>query len=413
MRPGQMLAINAYWLATNLHWGALLLILMPSQIGAIAPQRKAELLGLIQGVGALLALVVPLVVGALSDRCTSRWGRRRPYLVAGTAINILGLLCLWVAGNQRNIPLYLLGYLIVQLGNNIASAPYSGLIPDLVPEAQRGEASGYMAAMTQMGTILGAVLSGILMDRGQLLASYALIAVSLALFLAITLLGVREKPLDLEPERIDGRTLLKSLWIDPRKHPDFAWVWITRALVTLGIWSVQPFIQYYLSDVIGVPNPEKMAGYLMGAILLGATATGFLGGRLSDRIGRKRVVYVANVLIALISVGFIFADSLPVAFTLGLLYGLGYGAYYSVDWALGCDVLPNRKDAAKDLAVWHVAMVLPQSIAPPLSGWLLANTGRTGIAGHYAHAGYAAIFSLAALFLLLGAALLRNVRGAR
>jgi MFS family permease len=146
--------------------------------------------------------------------------------------------------------------------------------------------------------------------------------------------------------------------------------------------------------------------------LSAATVTGLLGGRLSDRIGRKKVVYVANTVIALAAIAICLSQSLWYVFTIAVIFGLGYGAYYSVDWALGCDVLPDKENAAKDMGIWHISMVLPQSLALPLSGWLLSRFGQTA-AGHYSLTGFTALFSLAAFFLLLGAVLLRNVKGAR
>jgi Na+/melibiose symporter-like transporter len=414
MRQRHHVAVSAYWFATNLHWGALLVVMMPSQVKrVIAPMWHAQALSVILGVGALVALVTPPIVGAYSDRCASRWGRRRPYMAAGVALNLLGLLLMWTAGDRASFWLYLAAYLVVQFGNNLATASYSGIIPDVVPEAQRGEASGYMAAMTQMGTVLGAFASGYLMGAGYVTASYGLIGCTLVVFLGITAVGVREEPLARATGSVAWRNVLKSLWVNPRKHPDFAWVWLTRALVTMGMWCVQPYIQYYLGDVIGVPNPEQTTGLLLGTILIGATVTGLLGGSLSDRIGRKRVVYVANSLIAVASLAFLVSHSLAFTFVVGIVYGLGFGAYYSVDWALACDVLPSKDSAAKDMGVWHISMVLPQSLAPFIAGPLLAGVGRGPTPEHYTLPGYSAIFALAAFFLLLGALLLRNVRGVR
>ncbi|MCC6730947.1 MAG: MFS transporter [Chthonomonadales bacterium] len=420
MGAGRLFALSAYWLATNLHWGALLLIILPSQVREIAPAHKAEVQGLIVGTGAVVALIVPLVVGALSDRCRSRWGRRRPYMVVGVAVNLAGLAILFSAGGLGSIPLYILGYVVVQLGNNTATGAYSGMIPDLVRRDQRGEASGWMAAMTQTGTILGALLGGFLMGAGQVAASYVAIAGALVLFVSVTALGTREEALREAPAPVDWRGFVAGFWIDPRRYPDFWWVWITRALVTMGMWTVQPFIQYYLADVIGVASPERTAATLMAIILIGATVTGLLGGRLSDRIGRKRVVYTANVIIAAASVGFVFSGSLAVTLVVGMIYGLGYGAYYSVDWALGCDVLPSQENAAREMGVWHISMVLPQSLAAPVGALLLASFGHYAVPGvdggpvyHYTRAGYTALFSVAAGFLLLGAILLRRVRGVR
>jgi len=421
LSSGQHFSISAYWFATNLLWGALLMIVIPSQMKQLAPKHPAETQGLLLGIAAIPALVVPLVVGPLSDRCMSRWGRRRPYMAAGVAINLLGLTIVWAAGNYLNLVLYFAGYFIVQVGNNIATGAYSGIIPDIVPEGQKGEASGWMAAMSQLGTILGVLSSGLLMNAKQATASFLVMGLSLVVFLFITAAGVREHPRSKPPEPMSRLDFLRRLWIDPRKHPDFAWVWITRALVVMGLWTIQEFMQFYLTDVAGVPEERKeLAAALVLIIgLVCATITGLLGGRLSDRIGRKRVIYVANTAVALTCIAFLFSHSLAYAAVVAGFFGLAYGAYYSVDWALACDVLPSKEDAAKDMAVWHISMVLPQTIVLPISGMLLGSFGRsvshtpTGYITHYTFAGYVAIFSLAAFFLLLGAFFLRNVRGVR
>jgi MFS family permease len=422
MRTRDQFYVSAYWFGTNVLWGALLIVLVPSQMKHLAPQRPAEMTGLVLGLGAIAGLVIPLLVGPLSDRCMSRWGRRRPYMVVGVAINLVGLAMLWIAGRDLLLWLYFVGYFISNFGNNISTASYSGVIPDIVPEPQRGAASGWMGAMQQLGTIFGVLSSGVLARLGNVSASYAVIAITLVLFLGITVAGIRERPRREAPGPLDLLSFLKRLWIDPRQHPDFAWVWITRALVTMGFWTVQEFLQFYLTDVAGVSegNKEVMTALLLVTVMGSATITGLIGGGISDRIGRKRVVYVANSVIALGCFAFIVSPSLAFAFVIAAVFGLGYGAYVSVDWALGCDVLPDKgKDAAKDMAVWHVSMVLPQSLILPVAGALLGAFGKTevlteaGKVTHYTLAGYTAIFVMAGCFLLLGAVLLRNVRGVR
>ncbi len=429
---GALFGMSLYWLAVNLHWGALLVVIMPRQIAEIHPERHAQMLGRLIGIGAVVALLLPPIVGALSDKCTHRWGRRRPYMATGTAINVVGLGALFLAGYFRNLPLYLAGYLVVQFGSNVATAAYSGAIPDLVPAGQRGVASGWMAAMTQTGTILGALGSGMLVERGHSGIAVGVIAAAMALLLIATAASMRERR-GSAPERTDGHAqssgagpnfrsrigglaaILRRLWIDPRKHPDFAWVWITRFLFTAGMWMVQPFLQYYLRDVVCSPRPAEDAGRIVGLALVGATCTGLLGGAISDRVGRKRVVYVANGSMALVAIGFMVVRTMPAVYLTAVLYGLAFGAYYSVDWALGCDVLPNKSDAGKDMGVWHISMVLPQSLAPELSGRLLEAGGTLMRAGstvpHYAVVGYLYLFAVAALLLTLSALMLRNVRG--
>jgi MFS family permease len=404
--PGRHLGLSAFWFAVNAHWGALLIIVLPNQVRTIVGDASKEaVLGYLIAVGAIIALVTPPIAGAFSDRCTSPRGRRRPFLAAGTLVNLVGLGLMFAGFQTRSLAGLFGGYLLVQLGNNIATGAYTGVIPDCVPPKERGTASGYMAAMTQLGTVTGALVAGKLMGDGRVAPTYGLIALALVLFAAVTIASICERPIAAAaPLRL--RELARHLWLDPRRYPDFAWVWITRALVTMGMYTILPYFQYYLKDVIHVQNPEQTAGLLTAAILIGATPMGLLGGWLSDRRGRKGIVFLANLLMGLAAVGFMLGSTLTHVYLIGILFGLGYGAFYSVDWALGTDVLPNPDDAAKDMGIWHISMVLPQAIAPVIAGQLIAHLGQ-------GRAGYTVLMAVATVYLLLGAGLIWKVRGVR
>jgi MFS family permease len=418
----QHMSISSFWFASNFLWGALLIVMLPSEAKALAEKHhldRATLLGLTTGLAALVALFVPLVVGALSDRCASKWGRRRPYIAGGVALNIVGLAVFSAGYSNYSIPIFIIGYMLVQFGNNVASAAFNGIIPDLVPDDQRGVASGYMGVMSQVGTLLGSVVVGVALLNAPEGIKITTIAVVLASVSLITLLGIREAPLPSKAPPLQWLPYIKSLWINPKEYPDFAWVWITRALVMMGFYMIVPFVQYYLGDVVRVANPAETAPKLLGGILIGTSISGYVGGAISDRIGRKRVVYLSNLVIAVMTIALIFCDNLLQTMIVGVLFGLGYGAYISVDWALGTDVLPSDKDAAKDMAVWHIAMTLPQSIAGPVAGIILSRFGQRFVfvngekIPHYTQAGYAAVFSLAAVCFALGAFLLQNVKKVR
>ncbi len=441
---GDHVKISAYWFATNFLWGALLISILPSEMKVLASHYRVLAISLFTALGAIIAIVVPLAVGALSDRCVSPWGRRRPYMAIGVGINVLGLVMMAAiftlaprlpAPSRIDVGIgetlavlltsptylgFLFAYMVVQFGNNVTSAAYMGVIPDLVPEDQRGVASGYMALMSQGGTLFG-IVSMIVLGALHLgdLSKYAALIVALVSVALITILGIRENPLPSRPPRLDWSKYLRSLWIDPKEHPDFAWVWITRALVMLGFYSVLPFVNYYMDDVIRSRSVDKDAGTVLAIILVASTVSAIKAGKLSDRIGRKKVVYVSNAVIALFALGFIACRTLEQVLAVGVLFGLGYGAYISVDYALGTDVLPSQNDAAKEMAVWHIAMTLPQSIAGPVAGLLISSFGMTEeiVNGekvpHYTVAGYSAVFVLCSLCFALGAYLLRNVRAVR
>ena len=303
---GDHLAISCFWLAYNFHWGALIAIVIPSQIAAIVGESQKELYnGLIPSVGAAMSLVATPVAGALSDRSTSRFGRRRPFLVFGTVINIVFLLALSGFGVGSSIWLFLLGYLGIQLGNNWAGGPYAGLIPDVVPNAQRGAASGWLALMTALGFLFGAMAAGRLVGGDSYVPIYGVIASVLAFFLAITVWRVRERPLTTDPGPFRLGEFARSFLLRGAEYRDFYFVLFTRALVMMGIYSVFTFFQFFLRDVIRVENPPLQTSYLIAIIIGAGIPTSLVAGRLSDRFGRKPLVYVSGGLMALASVIFI------------------------------------------------------------------------------------------------------------
>lgn len=416
------LTISGYWFATNFHWGALLLILLPGDMSVLAGEHKAQMLGLVTGLGAIPALIVPLVSGAMSDRCMRPEGRRKPYIATGVLLNVVGLAMMAMSVVMlKSLAAYFLSYAVVQIGNNIASGAYMGVIPDVVPKVEHGKASGFMALMSQLGTLFGALLVGRLIPDSAVALRYGLIGGVLLISGFFSYRGIKEKQLE-EAEPLIVGDYIRSLWIDPRKYPNFAWVWITRFLVMMGFYAIMPFVNYYLVDVVGVPQKDvgHTAPILLALILLVSSFTGIYGGMISDRIGRKRVVYVSNALITVVAPLFIFCHNMNSALLVGALFGLGYGAYISVDYALGTDVLPRQEEAGKDMAVWHIAMTLPQSVAAPIAGLLIALPGYTRVKNpipgeedifHYMTLGYGYIFILCSISFALGAYLLKNVKG--
>ena len=411
IRTRDQFLISCYWFAYNFHWGALLAIVLPSQITAIVGEAHKELFnGLIPPLGAALSLVVTPLAGALSDRSTSRFGRRRPFMLAGVAFNLVFLLFMARFASGSNVGVFLLCYLGVQMGNNWAGGPYAGLIPDMVPASQRGTASGWLALMTALGTLAGAIAAG-QMIRGERYAPiYLAIVAVVIVFLALTLWGVRERPL----VRTEG-SASKDLWRDfiPRgpAYRNFYLVLGTRALVTMGIYSVFTFFLFFLQDIIRTPNPVEQTSYLIAIIIGAGVPTSLVAGALSDRYGRKPLVYLSGGLMALASIVFIFdafAPSLAFTFAVGAVFGVGYGAYQAVDWALAIDVLPQGEAAAKDMGIWHVSLVLPQVLAPAITGFTLTAFKPMGLL-----TGYTVVFVLTAIWFVLGTVFVRAIRGVR
>jgi MFS family permease len=477
---GRLAAINAFWFGGGAHWQPIYISLIPVGATLIAGSRADLLIGRVTAAGGVFALLTPILVGWLSDRTVTRWGRRRPWMVAGTIVNIIGLGLLALAAS----PLALIGaYLVVQLSNNAAGAAYTGVIPDVVRAEDRGRASGLLGTMNQLGTVVGVGLVGVTFKiygdtRAGLLAGYGVVALILAITLIITVIAVKEprivaNPLPRpSPTRGEGdfplaavvcgvaflialialfAILLASLgtllWpvvalflgssivtvLAARRLPglmaffqafrsnDFFWTFATRGLVTLGIFSILPFMELYFRDVVHSPDAGAASAFWLLAVIAGAIIPSMIGGVLSDRTGRRKLfVYISSAMQAVVVSVLLFGliRSLTLLYILGILYGIGYGAYYAVDWALACDVLPNREEAAgRDMALWHVSFTLPQVLAPAiLAGFLhfLNEPGHQLLGLSSGHdLGFRFIFASAAVWFILGTVMVSRIRGVR
>lgn len=428
MSTWRQAALSLYWFATNAHWTAILITLLPLQAELIGgAEFKGTTLGQILSIGAFASMVVAPLFGAWSDRVRTRWGRRKPFLIAGTIGNVLGLLALALIPSVPSalVP-YIVAFIWIELFNNLATAPYSGLIPDMVPAAQRGSASGWLGLMLMLGNFLGGVTGLALGLIGGIRGAYVIIAVIMVVGMLGTVLTVHEpEPPSVPPFRWGA--FLRGLF-EPFRSRDFSWVFWTRFLVTLGTFTVQSFLLFYMKDVIAQGAEQfdytffgvKLAGDAAGAtsffvlpLLFGAILSSLVAGMLSDRYGRKLMVYISGSLQALVVAVFLVAGGFELAVLMGFIFGLGYGAYQAVDWALASDVLPSEDDYAKDMGVWHVSFTLPQVLAVPIGGILLDTFQRVGRDIGRPNLGYTVLFAMAFIYFVLGTVLVRQVKGAR
>ncbi len=398
--PGWFLALSAYWFATSLKWFLVLLVLLPAKVAELSPpEEKATRLGFLFGLGAVMAILGPPTMGYLSDRL----GRRRPFLLWGS---LLTALALWLLVHAPSYGALLVAYLLLQLADDLATGPYSALIPDLVPRGERGQASGYMGALQVLGQVLGGVVGFVLP-----LAPQAYLAA------LVNLLGAMFS-LPLVPDRLpraNPRPFLAAL-ATPWRDRDFLLVYLTRFLVMLGFYLAQTYLQYFLADVVGVfaalgrvltEEPFQAVALLGLLISLGAALASVPAGRASDRLGRKPLIYLSGAGLGLLMPFILLFPQYETLLALSLFFGLFYGVYLAVDWALVSDVLKDPEAHATDMGLWQTSIVVPQVLAGAFGRPLdLLNAREPGL-------GYWALFLLAGAFFLLGAFLVAGIRRAR
>ncbi|MBQ1039892.1 MULTISPECIES: MFS transporter [Micromonospora] len=376
-------------------------VLLPQQIEQIAPGDKENMLAVVTGLGALAAVLANPLAGALSDRTCLRvagreFGRRHVWTAGGA---LLGAAALVLLAQQRTILGVALGWVAAQVCFNAMLASLSAAVPDRVPVTQRGGVSGWVGIPQALGLVLGAVLVTAVVTGNA--AGYLAIAVAILLLSLPFALFTPDEPLPRTHRPVvRTRALLASMWISPRRHPDFAWAWITRFLVQLGNALGTLYLLYFLTDGVHHPDPEGGLLVLILLYTLGMMLTAVVAGRLSDRSGRRKIYVIASgVIMAVAALLLAVAPVWPMAIVAALLLGAGYGVYLAVDAALITQVLPRATDRAKDLGVINIANSAPQVLGPALSAPLVVYLG-----------GYPTLYAVTAVVTLIGSALVVKIR---
>ena len=346
----ELLNLNVLWLTLNFQYAALLPIVIPTQIllfvdtGQVGSAQQAEFLGWLAAVGSVVSLFMPPLIGELSDRTPGRFGRRRPYIVVGGLLLILSAPLL---ASASTILLFLVGLTILHIGNNILTPAYQSLIPDRVPREERGEASGFVGAMTILGNVASLGLAALLLGGINQLAYskgmirhgagvyYIVTAIIMLVGVLITVIGVREVPFmpSNHPsrevhERIRHRFLrwFVQSWITPWRNYNFTLVFLTRSSIMLGLAMFMTFIEYYFARVQHVTNFVQVTAIVAILALAGGVVSGIVSGIFSDRLQRRApLVSVSTICMSLAAVAFVVFPSTLVSWLwpLGVLFGLG------------------------------------------------------------------------------------------
>ena len=354
--------------------------------------------GIISGISGLCAIIAFPMTGALSDRTTSRFGRRRPWIAGGALLFALALLLLGIQSTLAGIGV---AWCLAIIGFCVLTAALTATISDQVPVGQRGYVSGWLSAPQAIGIIIGLVLVTTLFTGTFF--GYAAMAVLLLLLVTPFLLLPDAVLVPALRAPMSLGSILESLWISPREHPDFGWTLLSRILVNfgnaLGTTLLLYFLEFGLHDSSAEDDLIILTLIYMVFVIVAALAL----GTLSDKLGRRKsFVFLASALQGVAALLLAFVPQLTAAMIAAGLLGLGYGCFLAVDQALATQVLPDPAARGKDLGIMNIATAVPQALAPLLGAGMV-----------FLFDGFAGLFVLSGVFAFAGAIAVARVRSVK
>ena len=305
---------------------------------------------------------------------------------------------------------------LVQLALNAAWAGGVAAVPDQVPVERRGLIGGLVAIAGTVGVLVGIKIAEV---TGSIAQGYLTTAVVMLVLSVPYLVGSRDLalPADHPLEPMDWKRLVRSFWVSPREHPDFAWAWLTRLLVNLGNWIALNYLYYFLTDGLGFGDDDATAKLGTLVLIYGVctVATTVVVGHWSDRVGRRKIFVIwSGVLIGASSLVLGLWQDWTGALVAAVVLGAGFGVYQAVDFALITQVLPGAGDRAKDLGIINIASALPQVLAPAIAGLILVAVrelgGSVATHGEGWSLGYGVVYLVGFVLCVLGSVFVTRIR---
>jgi len=364
--------VNVALFATS---AAAVSVLLPGRVAALDPHGKVAALAVILSISyAVTALAQPLI-GTLSDRTSTRFGRRLPWMIAGA---IVGGIALGVLGGATSVVLVAVLWAVAQVSLSGVQVSTDSYLVDVFAPGRRGLAAGLVGLAAVVGVATGALLAASFASRPT--AAFVVFAAGIAGSVVIFAILVRDAPL---PRRELPRrrmfTILREGVRSVATHPDYIKILLWRFAYSIAYGTVFAYLLYVVTDLIDVPKVE--AAHVVGiATALGGVATAasvVLGGWLSDRTSRRRTFLVVGAAVIILGdLVLLVSPTVPSVLATAALFGVGFGLSASCGRALASQLLPNPvSGAAAGLGMLNTAANVGQALAPVIGALVIGLAG--------------------------------------
>ena len=374
-------------------------VLLPARFNTLGIGQGETILGTMNSIGIIFALISNVIFGALSDASHSRFGKRTPWIIVGGPIAGLGF---YLTSISLTLPTIVASWSLLQIGLNCMIAPCVAILSDRVPQKYRGSMSAFYGAGQIVGQSMGTIIGSAVIDApktGFMIGTicWCLCGIGTVLLLPRELSAATDTT-----EKFDIKQVAMQFRPPTKGARDFYLALIGRLMLIFGYNMIVGYQLYVCMKYIGQDAKAAAATVSTMAVItmIVSLVVSLVSGPISDRIGKRKLpVFVSSAIIAIgIAVPWVLKSQFSM-FAYAALMGLGYGIYMAVDQALNVDVLPNPDEAGKDLGILNLANTLGQVIAPIVVSSIVVATG-----------GYFLVFPIAIAAVMVGAVVILFIK---
>ncbi len=349
---------------------------------------SATLTGIIMTLDNIAAFFIQPIMGPISDRTRTRFGRRMPYILIFAPIAVIAFAVIPLAPqmipaelngqlSQLSGPFTLLlaAALIMLIAMALWRTPLFALMPDLIPSPLRSQANGVINLMAGIGGIFAFIIGGFLYNLYRPLPFWFGGLLTLA---AVAILFCKIK----EPEELvqaaeveGGLKVLKHLRSIPRENARSLFLLIlTIFFYMLGFNSIETFFSSYAVTTLGVK--ESTAAFILSASYISFIIFAIPSGLLAGKIGRKKTMLIG---LAVFAAGLLAAYFLPsVPFIIAILFvgGAAWAAININGLPMVLDTSTTESLMGTYSGLYFIAATLAATLGPILNGWIIDLSGK-------------------------------------
>lgn len=423
----------------------------------LGEEGKGAAVGTIRLWALMVALLAQALFGLLSDHTTTKYGKRRPYILGGVIGEvIIFMLMVWCAVELAGMTGYLVLfglYILSMLTSNASHAATQSLIPDLVPEKSRGTFSGVKALFElPFPVIFVSLVISPFVAKNNIFMAMLITSIILVVSMVITMFS-KEKPALKTEKKVEWKPFLNLVWMtvgftavilglgelvkwsanleifqtssalpvivgvlgmavsvvigvwvsirlalgkkEYNQRGSYTWWVINRLAFMVALTNLATFMVYFMQDKFDLIG-EAAAGPASRVTMLVGVFVLLLAvptGKIADRFAKKPMLLISGVMAAVGILALLLIPQMYGIYIAGGLIGGAAGIFYSSNWALGTELVPADK-AGKYMGIQNLAGAGAGAIGAYLGGPIADQVGYTALFAIY---GFMFLLSVAAL----------------